>query len=81
MYKRQGRHKLLLSLVGVLAAVSALANLLGTYMIKPIVNQIVEHGSLRGLIAGVVVAAAIYGIGALSTLGYTQTMVLSLIHI
>ncbi len=70
-----GRHKLLLSLVGVLAAVSALANLLGTYMIKPIVNQIVEHGSLRGLIAGVVVAAAIYGIGALSTLGYTQAMV------
>ena len=33
-----GRHKFMLGLVGVLTAVSALANLLGTYMIKPVVN-------------------------------------------
>ena len=70
-----GRHKVLLTLVAILAALSALANLLGTYMIKPVVNQIVDVGSLSGLLAGVAVTAAIYGVGALSTLGYTQIMV------
>ena len=70
-----GRHKVLLVLVGILAAMSAAANLLGTYMIKPIVNQITRTGSLSGLSAGVGVAAAIYAIGALSSFGYTQIMV------
>ena len=70
-----GRHRVLLVLVGILAAVSASANLLGTYMIKPIVNQVVQAGSRAGLIAGVATAAAIYTAGALSTLGYTQLMV------
>ena len=70
-----GRHKVLLVLVGILAAMSAAANLLGTYMIKPIVNQITDTGSLSGLVAGVSIAAAIYAVGALSTFGYTQIMV------
>ena len=70
-----GRHKFMLGLVGVLTAVSALANLLGTYMIKPVVNGILETGSIPGLIRGVALTAAIYAVGALSTLGYTQTMV------
>ena len=70
-----GRHRALLILVGILAAVSASANLLGTYMIKPIVNQVVQAGSRAGLISGVATAAAIYLTGALSALGYTQLMV------
>ena len=70
-----GRHKFMLGLVGVLTAVSALANLLGTYMIKPVVNGILETGSIPGLVRGVALTAAIYAVGALSTLGYTQTMV------
>ncbi len=70
-----GRHKVLLILVGILAAFSASANLLGTYMIRPVVQQIMDVGSLSGLIAMVAVTAVIYGIGALSTLGYTQIMV------
>ena len=70
-----GRHKFMLGLVGVLTAVSALANLLGTYMIKPVINGILETGSIPGLVRGVALTAAIYAVGALSTLGYTQTMV------
>lgn len=70
-----GRHKFLLILVGILAAVSAAANLLGTYMIKPIVNLFIAQGDVSGLVFGVAVTAAIYGTGALSTLGYTQIMV------
>ena len=35
-----GRHKLLFLAVAVLVALSALANLLGTYMIRPVVNSL-----------------------------------------
>ena len=70
-----GRHQVLIALVAVLAAVSASANLLGTYMIRPMVNQVVARGSVSGLVAGVAVTAAIYAVGVLSTLGYTQIMV------
>ena len=70
-----GRHRALIALVAVLAALSASANLLGTYMIRPIVNQVVARGSVSGLMAGVGVTAAIYAVGVLSTLGYTQIMV------
>ena len=67
-----GRHKFLLLAVAVLVTISALANLLGTYMIRPVVNSLAA-GNLQDLIAGVAVTAAIYGLGALSALGYTQT--------
>ena len=70
-----GHYKRMLLVVAVLATISAGANLLGTYMIKPIVNQITVDGSIAGLTRGVVTAAVIYIIGALSTLGYTQMMV------
>ena len=69
-----GRHKFLLLIVAVLVTISALANLIGTYMIRPVVNTLAE-GNFRDLIAGVAVTAAIYAAGALSSLGYTQTMV------
>ena len=69
-----GRHTILMVIVGVLAAVSALANLLGTYMIRPIVNSL-AGGDGGALIRGVLIAAAIYGTGVLAALGYTQTMV------
>ncbi len=70
-----GKHKILLILVGIFAAVSASANLLGSYMIRPVVNQIVENHSLTALLFNVMVTAGIYALGALSTLGYTQLMV------
>ncbi len=68
-----GRHKFLLLAVAILVAVSAL-NSLGTYMIRPIVNNLVV-GNVRSLVTGVAATAAIYGTGALSAYGYTQIMV------
>ena len=58
-----GRHTVLMVIVGVLAAVSALANLLGTYMIRPVVNSLAD-GDYASLVRGVVIAAIIYGTGA-----------------
>ena len=69
-----GRHKYLLLLVAVLVVVSALANLLGTYMIRPVVNSLAS-GRWSDLLRGVLLTAAIYLAGALASLGYTQTMV------
>ena len=74
LFSYLGRHKFLLLAVAVLVTVSALANLLGTYMIRPVVNTLAE-GDVRSLVLGVAVTAAIYAVGALSALGYTQTMV------
>ena len=70
-----GRHKFLLAVVAVLVTFSALANLLGTYMLKPIINNYIVPGDLKGLIFGVAVTGIIYLIGVLSAYGYTQTMV------
>ena len=70
-----GHHKIMLAVVGTLAAVSALAALLGTYMIRPVVNGILENGSIHYLAGVVAITAVIYLIGGLSTLGYTQLMV------
>ena len=70
-----GRHRIMIGLVAVLAAVSALAALLGTYMIRPVVNGLLENGSKAYLAGAVGLTACIYIVGALSTLGYTQLMV------
>ena len=69
-----GRHKFMLLIVSILVTVSALANLLGTYMIRPVVNNL-ANGDMHLLAIGVLVAAGIFAIGALAALGYSQTMV------
>lgn len=69
-----GRHKFMLLIVSILVTVSALANLLGTYMIRPVVNNL-ANGDLHSLAIGVLVEAGIFAIGALAAWGYSQTMV------
>ena len=60
--------------VAVLVTVSALANLLGTYMIRPVVNSL-SSGDMGTLIAGVAVTGVIYAVGVAAAYGYTQIMV------
>ncbi len=69
-----GRHKRMLFVVAILVSVSALCNLLGTYMIRPVVNGLAD-GNVRTLLKGVLVAATIFATGALAAWGYSQTMV------
>ena len=70
-----GMHKMLLAAVAVLVTISAGANLLGTYMVKPLINRYIVPGDIRGLVLGVSITALIYLAGALSAWGYSQTMV------
>ena len=69
-----GRHKRMLFVVAVLVSVSALCNLLGTYMIRPVVNGLAD-GNVSTLLKGVLTAAGIFATGALAAWGYSQTMV------
>ena len=71
-----GHARWTLLLVAALAVVSALANLAGTYMIKPVVNA-VAAGDVGSFAAAVAACAAIYLAGVASCLGYTQAMVLA----
>ncbi len=69
-----GRHRFLLAVVAVLVTVSALANLLGTYMLRPVVNSL-AGGNIADLVRGVVITSLIYAASVLAAYGYTQTMV------
>ena len=69
-----GRHRLIFLAVAVMVAVSAIANLAGTYMIRPVVNHL-ANGDVHSLLMGVLLAAGIFATGAIAAWGYTQTMV------
>ena len=71
-YMSHARWQLLL--VAVLVTVSALANLVGTYMIKPVVNAVGE-GDFASFSTGVALTAVIYLVGVAAAAGYSQTMV------
>ena len=60
--------------VAVLVTLAGLASLLGTYMIKPVVNAVGE-GDTEAFLRGVALTAVIYAVGVASAAGYTQTMV------
>ena len=64
----------MLLVVAVLVTLSGLANLVGTYMIKPVVNA-VGAGDADALVRGVALTAVVYVVGVASAAGYTQTMV------
>ncbi len=70
-----GRHKFLFLLVAILVTISAMANLLGTYMLKPIIDKYTKEEYFNELPRVLIVDGIIYLIGAMSTLFYTQVMV------
>ena len=70
-----GKHKLLLLIVAILVTTSGLANLLGTYMLGPIIDDYAEGTKYNSLWQAILIEVSIYGVGVLSTLGYTQTMI------
>mgnify|MGYP002407155302 FL=1 len=68
-------HRFSLLVVTALVAVSALANVYGTYLLKPAVNQYILPGDIPGLIRMLGFMGAIYLAGAVSTYFYSQLMV------
>ena len=70
-----GHHKWQMLLVAVLVAISALAGIVGTYMLKPVINKYIIPGDIRGLIKALVFMGCMYLAGAFSCFAYNQLMV------
>ena len=49
LMKYLGFHKLALAAVAVMVVISAMANIMGTYLLKPVIQQFIEPGDLPGL--------------------------------
>lgn len=60
-------QKYLLLLVGVLVIISAGVELIGTYLLKPIINEYILPADLSGLLAVLGFMALMYGGGVAAT--------------
>lgn len=70
-----GMHKWAFLSVAVLVFISAGANIMGTYLIKPVVNKFITPGDMRGLFKAVAGMGIMYLCGAMATLFYNRLMV------
>ena len=70
-----GIHKVSMIFVVVLVVISSFANIMGTYLLKPVINQYIVPGDIRGLLRMILFMGVMYGAGALATFGYNQLMV------
>ena len=79
-YMAQGRIPLLI-FVGVLVIISAGAGVLGTYLLKPIINDNIlplikaTNKDFSGLLSSLIVLLIIYALGAASTYTYSRIMI------
>ena len=69
-----GHARWQLAVVAILVSFSGLSNLVGTYMIKPVVNA-VSRGDYASFMHLIALTTLIYAVGVASSFGYTQTMV------
>ena len=70
-----GLHKWLLLVVAILVIISTGANVTGTYLLKPVINDYILPGDVEGLIFALCAMGIMYFAGALSTFGYNRLMV------
>lgn len=75
MFSYLGRHKKIMAAIAVLVAVSALANIYGTYLLKPVINTYVLQKDVPRLIRMILFMGVMYAVGALACYGYNQLMV------
>ena len=60
LLKYLGYHKWMLLLVAVLVAVSSGANIMGTYLIKPVINDYALPGDIPGLVRMLLMMGVMY---------------------
>ena len=74
LMKYMGNHKFSLLLVGILVICSAGANLYGTYMLQPIIDEYIVPKDYDGLVSVILFMALMYGAGVCATAIYKQLM-------
>lgn len=72
-----GGHKWMFLLVALLVLISTGANILGTYLLKPVINRFILPGDVKGLLTAVVGMGILYLCGVAATFGYNQLMVMT----
>ena len=70
-----GRHKWLMLVIALFVAVSSLANITGTYLLKPAINNYILPGNIPGLVKMLCFMGVLYLCGASSCYAYNQMMV------
>ena len=70
-----GRHKWYMLIIALLVTVSASASILGTYLLKPVINNYIIPGDIPGLVKMLILMGILYLCGALSCYVYNQMMV------
>ena len=70
-----GRHRWAMAAVALLVFISSMANILGTYLLRPVINRYILPGDAAGLAGAILGMAVMYGCGVLATFGYNQLMV------
>ena len=70
-----GRHKWYMLMIALLVTVSASASILGTYLLKPVINNYIIPGDIPGLVKMLILMGILYLCVALSCYAYNQMMV------
>lgn len=70
-----GRHKITLFFITIFVCISAFTGIIGTYLLKPVVNDYILPKNVPGLIHMIVLMGIMYAVGALSCLLYNKLMV------
>lgn len=69
-----GVHKIAVAIVAILVTVSSVASILGTYLLKPVVNRYILPGDVEGLARMLFFMGVMYAVGVLATYGYGKIM-------
>lgn len=69
------KYKILLIIVFILVIINTLSTLLGSYMLRPLINNYIAKGDLASLAKGLVVMALIYLAGVVATYGQSRLMI------
>ena len=75
LLRYMGHYRWFLALVALLVCVSTGANVAGTYLLRPVINNYILPGDVRGLVTALAGMGVMYLCGALSTFGYNRLMV------
>lgn len=70
-----GHHRFSILLIAVLVCISAFSGIMGTYLLKPVINRYILPGNIPGLIRMIIYMGCMYLAGALSCLFYSRLMV------
>ena len=75
LLKYIGHYRISILIIAVLVCISAFSGIMGTYLLKPVINNYILPGDIPGLIRMIVIMGGIYLAGAISCLIYSRMMV------